>query len=110
MKMRVALVISLLLLAAFIRVPFDYPKTASTAMPSDLVTRLGTIGADWQQEHGDLSGILGLSEGVDALGARIGIKNGTFADQTFPPPKITGYEEYHHPWVMSLKGVGINRC
>ena len=39
--------------------------------------------------------------------ARIGIKIGTFADQTFPPPKITGYEEFHHPWVMNLKGLGM---
>lgn len=73
MKIRFALVTSLLLLAACTSVPFDYPKTASTAIPSDPVTLLGTIGANWQQEHGDLSGILGLSNGVDALGARLGL-------------------------------------
>lgn len=44
---------------------------------------------------------------ADADKARIGIKIGTFADQTFPPPKITGYEEFHHPWVMNLKGLGM---
>ena len=34
--------------------------------------------------------------------ARTGIKVGTFADQTFPPPMGSGLEEYAHPWVMNL--------
>lgn len=38
---------------------------------------------------------------------RIGIKVGTFADPTFPPPKITGFEEYRHPWVMNLKKLAM---
>ena len=26
---------------------------------------------------------------------------GAFADPTFPPPKISGYEKYGHPWAMN---------
>jgi hypothetical protein len=43
---------------------------------------------------------------IDA--ARIGIKIGTFADPTFPPPKITGFEEYGHPWVMNIDSLGMD--
>ena len=39
---------------------------------------------------------------ADADTARIGVKIGTFADPTFPPPKISGFEEYRHPWAMNL--------
>lgn len=39
--------------------------------------------------------------------ARIGIKIGTFADPTFPAPKITGFEEYSHPWVMNIKKLAM---
>jgi hypothetical protein len=39
---------------------------------------------------------------VDADGARIGVKIGTFADPTFPPPMIAGFEAYQHPWSMNV--------
>lgn len=38
---------------------------------------------------------------------RIGVKIGAFADPTFPPPKITGFEEYRHPWVMNIKKLAM---
>ena len=38
---------------------------------------------------------------ADADEARIGVKVGTFTDPTFPPPKISGFEEYRHPWAMN---------
>lgn len=43
----------------------------------------------------------------DVDDARIGIKIGAFADPTFPPPKITGYIEYRHPWTMDLEGLSL---
>jgi hypothetical protein len=42
---------------------------------------------------------------VDSDAARYGIKTGTFADPTFPPPKISGFEEYRHPWAMNAAAV-----
>lgn len=39
--------------------------------------------------------------------ARIGIKIGTFADPSFPAPKVTGFEEYSHPWVMNIKKLAM---
>ena len=38
---------------------------------------------------------------ADGDAARIGVKVGTFADPTFPPPVISGFEEYRHPWSMN---------
>ena len=43
----------------------------------------------------------------DADDARIGIKIGSFADPTFPPPKITGHVEYRHPWTMDIAGLDL---
>jgi hypothetical protein len=37
---------------------------------------------------------------ADADESRIGVKIGAFADPTFPPPKISGFEEYRHPWAL----------
>jgi putative cardiolipin synthase len=68
---RLLLLPLLLTLAACAGVPFDYPKTASTALPPSENTRLGKTDARWEQEHGKLSGFIGLSEGIDALGARL---------------------------------------
>ncbi len=34
--------------------------------------------------------------------ARTGVRVGTFADPTFPPPMGSGFEEYAHPWVMNI--------
>jgi hypothetical protein len=39
---------------------------------------------------------------VDADPARIAVKVGTFADPTFPPPMISGFEEYGHPWAFNV--------
>jgi hypothetical protein len=32
----------------------------------------------------------------------IGIKVGAFTDPTFPPPMISGFEEYRFPWAMNV--------
>jgi putative cardiolipin synthase len=71
MTSRLFLAAALLTLAACAGVPFDYPKTASTALPPSADTRLGEADATWEQTHGKLSGVIGLSDGVDALGARL---------------------------------------
>ena len=39
---------------------------------------------------------------ADADKTRIGVKIGAFADPTFPAPKISGFEEYRHPWAMKV--------
>lgn len=44
---------------------------------------------------------------ADADSARIGVKIGAFADPTFPPPKISGFEEYRHPWSMNVESVSM---
>jgi hypothetical protein len=31
----------------------------------------------------------------------IGVKVGAFADPTFPPPMISGFEEYRFPWALN---------
>lgn len=61
----------ILALSACAGVPFDYPKTASTALPPSTETALGRVDAAWKQAHGDLSGFIGLPEGIDALGVRL---------------------------------------
>ncbi len=38
---------------------------------------------------------------ADTDAARIGVKIGAFTDPSFPPPKISGFEEYRHPWSMN---------
>jgi hypothetical protein len=38
-----------------------------------------------------------LAVSPDFLGAAVG----TFTDPTFPPPVISGFEEYRHPWAMT---------
>jgi hypothetical protein len=32
----------------------------------------------------------------------IGVKVGTFTDPTFPPPMISGFEEYQFPWAQNV--------
>jgi len=34
--------------------------------------------------------------------ARTGVRVGAFADSAFPPPMGSGFEEYAHPWVMTI--------
>jgi cardiolipin synthase C len=60
-----------LFLAACASVPFDYPREASQAIPAQAGSRAGDAALKWRQDHGELGGFLGLSSGVDALGARL---------------------------------------
>jgi putative cardiolipin synthase len=52
-------------------VPFDYPKSHSEALPPDPETAMGAVVADWRSHHGEQAGLVGLSSGLDALGARL---------------------------------------
>ena len=38
---------------------------------------------------------------VDADPARIGVKVGCLTDAAFPAPKLSGFEEYMHPWALN---------
>ena len=60
-----------LILAGCVGVPFDYPKNASHALPPDPNTLIGLAYHEWLQAHPDESGFVGLSSGIDALGARL---------------------------------------
>ena len=68
---RLVLFALLLQLAACAGVPFDYPKTASKALPASSETPLGAADQKWQLQHADESGFIGLSNGIDALGVRL---------------------------------------
>jgi hypothetical protein len=37
--------------------------------------------------------------------ARTGVRVGAFADNTFPPPMGSGFEEYKHPWAMNVSAL-----
>src|SRR5688572_14460823 len=37
--------------------------------------------------------------------ARTGVKVGAFADETFPPPIGSGFEEYSHPWTKNVSAL-----
>ena len=39
----------------------------------------------------------------------IGLAIGTLADPAFPPPKISGFEAYGHPWAMKAADLPIKR-
>lgn len=39
----------------------------------------------------------------------IGLAIGTFLDPTFPPPKISGFEKFSHPWAMKAANLPIVR-
>jgi hypothetical protein len=39
----------------------------------------------------------------------IGIAIGTLFDPTFPPPKISGFEKFGHPWAMKAADLPIQR-
>ena len=39
----------------------------------------------------------------------IGIAIGALTDPTFPPPKISGFESYGHPWAMKAADLPIKR-
>lgn len=70
-RLHLALAGCLLLLCGCVGVPFDYPKTVTTALPSNAESPLGKTAHEWTREHPGLSGFIGLSDGVDALGARL---------------------------------------
>jgi hypothetical protein len=38
---------------------------------------------------------------ISAASEVIGVAVGAFADPTFPPPMISGFEAYGHPWAMN---------
>ncbi len=52
-------------------VAFDQPKTHSEAIADTSDTRLGKNVLEWSEQHEGLSGIYPLSQGMDALGARL---------------------------------------
>ncbi len=64
-------VVLLTLLAGCATVPFDFPREESRAIPPDETTRLGQAVAKRNKSHGNESGFYGLSDGLDALGARL---------------------------------------
>ena len=39
---------------------------------------------------------------LDETPDNIGVKVGAFTDPTFPPPMISGFEEYRFPWAMNV--------
>ena len=47
---------------------------------------------------------------ADADAARIGVKIGAFTDPTFPAPKISGFEEYQHPWAMNVGALSMEHA
>ena len=42
---------------------------------------------------------------LDETPNNIGIKVGTFTDPTFPPPMISGFEEYRFPWALNVSAL-----
>jgi putative cardiolipin synthase len=45
-----------LFLTACAGVPFDYPKSASTAAETDSASPMGKFALEWRREHADYSG------------------------------------------------------
>jgi hypothetical protein len=45
-----------------------------------------------------------LSVAPDVFGVAVG----NFTDPTFPPPKISGYEKYGHPWAMNPSAIPMD--
>jgi putative cardiolipin synthase len=66
-----ALLLLLLVLAGCASVPFDYPKTASSALEPHADAELSQLSGDWAERHGEESGFIGLPNGIEALGARL---------------------------------------
>ncbi|MEE8287765.1 MAG: phospholipase D family protein, partial [Gammaproteobacteria bacterium] len=67
----VPLLLLVLLATGCASVPFDYPRTDSTAMPPTDTTRLGAAVATWSAAHPNVSGFFPMEGGLDALGARL---------------------------------------
>jgi putative cardiolipin synthase len=68
---RLSVLTLLLILVSCVGVPFDYPKSPSSAIATSPETSLGKTRQQWQQDHGDLNGFVALSSGINALGARL---------------------------------------
>lgn len=52
-------------------VPFDYPREYSEAVAPNPDNLMGAAARNWEAEHGELSGFIGLPHGIDAMGARL---------------------------------------
>ena len=39
---------------------------------------------------------------LDETPDNIAVRGGAFTDPTFPPPMISGFEAYRHPWAMNV--------
>lgn len=63
----------LFLLTACTSVPFDYPRTYTEAIPPEVAIPGDTFASRWRAENGSKSGFVGLSNGDDALGARLAL-------------------------------------
>ena len=61
----------LLAVAGCTTVPFDYPKIASQSQPRDPNAPAASAALEWEAEHGELSGFIGLPSGIDALGCAV---------------------------------------
>ena len=68
---RIACVAVVLGAAACSTVPFDAPRTESTALPPSRATKAGRAAAPWFDSASKKSGIVPLVNGEDALGARL---------------------------------------
>ena len=91
------LLVSLLLLSACSTIPHDYPRQASFAIKDTQGTELGkAILADIKAHKGQ-SGFMPLSEGVDALAARLGLAE--YAEKTL--------DVQYYIWRGDLTGVAM---
>ncbi|WP_170287450.1 phospholipase D family protein [Halioglobus maricola] len=70
-RAQLALVLACLWLASCASVPFDYPREPTQSVPASAETPLGEFYRNWQSDHGDKGGFVGMPSGVDALGMRL---------------------------------------
>ena len=42
---------------------------------------------------------------ISAAPDLLGVAVGSFTDPTFPPPMISGFEAYGHPWALSASAL-----
>lgn len=52
-------------------VPYDLPKSSTTYIADTSETHFGRLAKEWTSEHDEKSGFLPISQGMDALGARL---------------------------------------
>jgi hypothetical protein len=48
-----------------------------------------------------------MSQYISVAPAVIGVAVGGFTDPTFPPPMISGFEAYGHPWAMNAADLAV---